>query len=100
MVRQKRKLKKRDPWDRSLLRDRLSDRSAVGMVVYFHQTHVCEDGVCEYQPSDIRGTLVHRELYQGKTTSPGWIVQFTAGKEFVRSQDLFWHRREGVKLVK
>ncbi len=92
--------KSRDPWaSGSLLRDEPVGINGNEKIVYFHQNHHCEDGVCEYRPVDVRGVLVEKIPYGRDSVYRGWRVKFSDGEQMVCASELFWRRREGVELV-
>jgi hypothetical protein len=71
----------------------------IGQRVYFHEDHVCKDGVCEYQPHDKPATIVALEMQGVNKWMDAIIVDMEGEQQAVRTIDLFWRRRPGVRLV-
>ena len=70
----------------------------IGRVVYFHEDHVCEHGVCEHDPHDIRAVLVDlNPSYDGGDRSI--TVEMLGEKMRITKFDLHWSRRDGVRLI-
>jgi hypothetical protein len=71
----------------------------IGQRVYFHEDHVCRDGVCEYQPHDKPAIILALEMQGHKKWMDAIIVDMEGDRKAVSTCDLFWRRRPGVRLV-